>query len=268
MPYDTVVWGEAQAANWLTGVAFLAGQNHTKDGDKVVLKSTPTPPYLLGLGGLSDTKPQGTALVPDETMSQLPIFAPGGIDFFNDGWAKWLREIPIVLTKGEKVTGQISTTNVNEGQVIGADLAYKNAPKPWKLSGVSGRYSKVFTDKFTVTSAAAVTFNSGPVSLDSAASNYPKWNDADGKFEILGSVPNIGAATFGGIAHIRNLGDKWDGKQPGIVINPLSGVTFNPGGDINTVLEPIPFDGDALPEISMTATSAGAISFGLLIGKL
>jgi hypothetical protein len=157
MPYDTLLHAEAQACNGLTGVAALANQNHRASGDKLFLKTKPAPPYLMGLGGLSDTKPQQVALVPDELLAQNPILGPAGMNFWSDGWAKFLRECPITLVKGDGLTGQLSNTNVNEGGLVAYDIAYGRPIAPWSLKDVRPMLSEVFTDTITITSAAAVT---------------------------------------------------------------------------------------------------------------
>lgn len=267
MPWDTVLYGEAQAADGLTGVAALAGQNHKASGDTIELLKKDII-WLQGLGGLSDTKPQACALVPTNLRSQMPIYGPASIDFWKDGWARWLRDAPIAMFKGDIITGQISTTNVNEGQIVAMDLVYDNVIPPWLLKDIQSRYKEIFPELFTITSGAAVTFNSGGVSLDSAASNFPKWSDPTGEFEILGTMPHLGAETFGGICNVTKLGGDWIGRQPGLVVPPLSAVKFSPGAQFRPALNPIPFDGDALPEVGITATSAGAMIFAMLIGKL
>lgn len=268
MPFDTVLWGEVAAKTGLTGTVFCAGQNHVADGDKCVLKTEPFPPFLHGLGSLSDTKPAGCALVPDEQNAQLPIQGPGALDFGGNGWLHALAKAPIELMKGDKLTGQCSSTAVNEGSIIGAHIVYGKILPLFDLVAISKKYEKLFTDIVTITSGADVTFNSGVGSLDSLVGNYEKWSDPDGKFEILGTITSISAATLGGIANILNLGGDWKGHQPGIIVNPLSAVTFNGGRAFNEALEPIPFNGDSLPTVGMTATTAGAITFGFLIGKL
>jgi hypothetical protein len=103
--------------------------------------------------------------------------------------------------------------------------------------------------------------------MSSAAGNYAKWSDAEGKFWILGLIHGISAATFGGIMNIRNLGGEWQGNQPGLIVNPLSAVTFDAGASFAPALSPIPFDGDAPPTLGMTATSAGAVTVSMLFGK-
>lgn len=267
MPYDTLLWGEVGAKDGLTGTLALGGQNHLAAADKITLLDEMII-WLQGLGSLSDTKPAGCALVPDNLRAQMPIYGPGGIDFYNDGWAHWLRSAPIKMVKGDKITGQCSSTNVNEGSLIAMDIAYRNAIPPWLLKDIQSRYKEIFTEKITITSAADITFNSGAGQIDTLASDFSKWSDPEGEFEILGVIPNIGAATFGGICNVSKLGGDWHGLQPGLIVNPLSAVTFNPAGNFNQALEPIPFKGDALPQLGMTATTAGAIIFVLLIGKL
>ena len=266
MPYDTLLWGEEQAASGLTDTAALANQNHKKDADKLTLLSEPTPPWLQGLGSVSDTKPQGCALKPDTLDAGLPIYGPGAISFWHEGWFKELREAPIKLLRGDKITGQGSNTNVNEGMIIAADIAYGNAIPPWLLKTYQASLKKIFTDIIAITTAAAVTFNSGAVSMDQMT-NYSKWADPEAEFVILGVISHIGAATFGGILNVTKLGGPWQGKQPGIPVPPLSAVTFSPGGSFVKALEPIPFKGDSLCEVGMTTPSAGAMNLGLLMGK-
>lgn len=271
MPYDTILWGEEQAANGLTGVAALAGQNHQASGDKLTLLNDPSPPILIEAGGLSDTKPQGAALVFDKLEGGNTYKLPAHIDFWGFGWMKDLRAMPKVLQKGDNVTGQISTTNVNEGQIVAASLVYgkENVPPPmlrYRYADVRKRYKDIFFDTITITSAAAVTFNSGAAALDTALTNEAKWLDNTQRYEFIGLIPNIGAATFGGIMNWTKLGGAWKGTQPGVVNPPLSAVSFGIGGDFITPAEPIPFNGDALPQVGMTATSAGAIASGAAFG--
>jgi hypothetical protein len=264
MPYDTILWGEEAAKNGLTGTAALDNQNHLASGDKLTLLSDPSPPYLQGLGSLSDTKPQGCALVPDKMDAQNPIKGPGAILFYPQGWDVSLRYKPICLVKGDNLTGQCSSTNVNEGSIVAADISYGKTIVPFDIS--QGRYKQIYRPTATITSAAAVTFNSGGVALDSAISDWNKFGDVDASYEILGTFGCIGAATFGGICNVSKLGGEWAKRQPGLIVNPLSAVTFSPGGFV-PVLEPIPFRGDALPQVGMTAPSAGAVSFGMVIGE-
>lgn len=268
LPYDTIVWAEAAAMSGLTNMAALAGQNHSATGDTLTLKSTPSPPWLLGMGVVSDTKPAASGLVPTTSNGGKTIYGPGGLNYSVDGWASYLRDIPIELVKSDIITGQGSNTNVSEGTVLGADIAYGSPPAPWHLAALRSKYSQIYSQKLTITSGSAVVFNSGVVSLDSAAADITNWLDVNAAYEILGICAGTGAATFGGILNITGLGGEWSSKQPGLVINPLSAVTFAPGGAFIKVLEPIPFQGDALPSVGMTASSAGAIIFNLVFGKI
>jgi len=264
--FQTVLYGESQAANGLTDLAGLAGQDHVASGDKIELKNER--PFLHGMGSLTDTKPQGCALVPDNGNSNKPIYGPGGIDFFNDGWAQWMRELPMELFRSDQLTGQISSTNVNEGGIVAFDIVYNEIIKPWSLQEVRSRYEAIFSQQGVVTSATALVFNDGAVALDSFATETANWLDPEKDYDILGVAQSISAATFGGIATIsKNLTGEWAGKFPGLIVNPLSAATFNAGFAMAKALEPIPFSGDSLPQIGMTATSAGLINFALVMGR-
>lgn len=268
MVYSTICWGESTQNNGLAGVAGLANQNHNASGDKLKLKTTPSPPYLMGFGSVSDTKPQGSALVPDTGNGNKPIYGPGAIDFVTEGWAWWMRSAPVVLQKGDQLTGQASNTNVAEGTVVAADIQYGSYAQPWNLAEMRQKYIQIISQQVTITSGAAVTFNSGSTAIETAATEKSNWLDVDASYEILGTSPCISAATFGGICNVTGLGGNWKGEQPGLLVSPLSAVTFSPGGSFAPALEPIPFDGDSPPDVGMTATSAGAVKFNIVMGQI
>jgi len=265
MPYDTVMYGEAGAMSGYTGIAALGGQNHKASGDIITLLSGI--PYLNGFGLLSDTKPRACALIPSLSNNQNKIYGPAGIDYWADGWAQWMRSLPMPLQDGETLTGNGDNTNVSEGTVMGMDLTYNEIIAPWELAVLAGRYAHLYSQEFTVTSATAVVYNSGPVDLDSATTETD-WLNKEESYEIIGIAKGRSGATFGGILNITKLSGAWQGKQPGIVANPLSAVTFNAGAQFAKALEPIPFKGDAVPQVGMTATSAGAYIGDLVIGML
>lgn len=265
-PYDTLVWGESQAANGLTGLAALTGQNHSASGDDLTLKSTPEPPVIHGLGSLSDTKPRACAVLPKTSNGNKRIYGPGGIDFWGNGWAQWMRDAPIELQKGDTLTGQHDNTNVSEGGVVGVDMVYGGMITPWTLADIRKNYSRIYSQAFSITSATAVTFNDAAGALDTLTDD-DLWLDKKASYDILGVGSFRSGATFGGILNILGLGGDWQGFQPGLIANPLSAVTFNAGAEFAPVLEPIPFDGDSLPTMGMTATSAGAYLGILVLGQ-
>jgi len=256
-PFDTPVWGEVAAKDGLTGMVFAAGQTYGADGDKIVLPKRDI--FLQGLGMISDTKPAGCALVPDAQDGGLPMYGPGSIDFASKkGWEYGYRKAPKRLFRGDKITGQGSSTNVNEGSVVGADLVFDKPVLPWTLTELAKLAEAVYTDFITITSTSDVLYNSGSVQLDVALSNDNKWLDPKRTYLFVKTIPVIGGATFGGIMSWTKLGGKWTGRQPGIPISSLSAVNFDPGHG-TTPLQPIPFDGDSLPYVGMTAATAGAV---------
>jgi hypothetical protein len=263
MGYDTYIWGETGAADGLTGTAALGPTPITYSGDKNKVRNIGDP-MLFGLGSLSDTKPQGCAITPELTNGNNKIYGPGAIDFFNKGFMDF--RIPPFqpkrLSGGETLEGFQSNTAVNEGSIIAAHIAYHGVPA---LPAGGFRYSDILTEYVTITSAAAVTALSGKVNLKDAITRK-NWLNVEKDYDILGVLGCIGAATFGGVMQITGLGgDEWEGKVPGILVNPLSAVDFSPGPP-HAAPEPIPFSGRSLPDVSMFATSAGAITFGLIMG--
>lgn len=268
MPYDTLCHGETTQNSGLAGVAGLGGQNHAESGDTMELL-TEDQIWLQGLGGTSDTKPNGCSLTPKNLMAALPIYGPAAINFYWDGWALWMRDAPLKMFKADILTGKVNNTNVSEGTILAYDIVYGNPLPPWDLRAIQSKYKRLFTEQLTITSATAVVFNSGKVKLDAAALNEAKWLDPDATYEILGTIAQLSAATFGGIMTVTNLAGPWKGFQPGLIVSSLSAVTFNAGyGSLCKALAPIPFKGDALPSVGMLAPSAGAVTVGVLLGEL
>jgi hypothetical protein len=265
MPFDFLIWGEEQAANGLTATTSKGPSGYVVTGDTITTKKGLGMPVLIGLGSISDTKPQGCAIIPQFSNRNTYIYGPGSeSDFANKGFADFRPFGGVKLQPGETLTGYVSTTNVNEGAVIGAALAYDNIPVMPDVSG----YSKRFVEKITITSAAAVTFNSGAAALSSALTSS-NFLDTSKNYVLLGLVPNIGAATFGGIMTVANLSGSWNGYYPGIPMNALSAVTFSPGGAAY-FMEPLPLSGEEFDTVTvgMTATSAGAITTGLILAEV
>ena len=263
MPYDTLCWGEEGAANGLTGTVACTGQNHAASGDTLTLQAGT--PYLLGLGNTGDTKPNGCSLVPSRSNRGKAIYGPGAIPWAQLGWVD-LRPHVKRLYPGETLTGNRDSTNTNEGGIVGANISYDGFPAhtAWQ----NRRYSDTFEELVTVTSAAAVTFNSGSTKLDSACTDA-SWIDSKKNYEIIGiSMVSGNAATFGGVMNVTNLPGVWKGRQPGIPVNGLSAVTFSSQQVFTPCAEPIPFQGSAPPTVGMTASSAGAAKVTMHIGEL
>jgi len=264
MPSDCLVWGEAQAASGLTGLAAVGPTTYATSGDTITIKGKERgEPYLWMLGSTSDTKAGGCALVPSRSNRASAIYGPGAIAFIEQGLADLRIDGVKRLSNGETLTGQVDNANTNEGSVVAAWITYGGVPRRITY----GPPKDIFREKITITSAAAVTFNSGVVALDSACTST-SWINTRAKYEMRGVSGCVGAATFGGICNVTNLGGNWAPYVPGIPINGLSAVTFSPGMSTYALPEPIPFDGDALPSVGMTATSAGAMVFTMHIAEV
>ncbi|MHC4620980.1 MAG: hypothetical protein ACYTEQ_24810, partial [Planctomycetota bacterium] len=68
-PYDTLCWGEAQAANGLTATAAVGPSTYTLSGDTIQLKGVDMGgiPVVWAGGMTGDTKPQGGAILPSRS---------------------------------------------------------------------------------------------------------------------------------------------------------------------------------------------------------
>ncbi len=264
MPYTTIIWGEEQAANGLTGTAAksVGGDGFTASADKVVFPSS-NDWIILGFGMTGDTKPQGSALLPDASNGNKPFYGPGSQVFYPHGWLN-LQKLGFGyrIMAGDSVTGQTSSTNVNEGSVLGAHVASSLLPYPRRFPG--GTH---FAELVTVTSAAAVTANSGAATVFAASTNTSNWYDAGATYYLIGVSGHLCGATFGGICHVTNVGGRWKGYNPGIPINALSAVDFSSNQPFTPFPEPIgPIKGIDLNtnvKLGMCASSAGAVNFVL-----
>jgi hypothetical protein len=274
MPYTTYVHAEEQAADGFTATAACATFPRGKpSGDTFTLPKGAGDQWLIGGGVTSDTKPQAGMIVPTYRNGGTPIYFPGSIHLAAY-WARFMRAAPIKMVEGDVLTGYLSNTNVNEGSILAYDIASGNAPKPatmQNLAALRAKYMEVQQAHIQVTSAAAVTYNSGGVSLDAAVTaagdDIYDWLDTLGTYEIYAiSAGGIPGATFGGILNISQLGGTWAGEVPGLPAGALSAVDFH-GDNFSLAPEPIPFAGNSLPVVGMTATSAGAQCVILHIGR-
>ena len=265
MPYDALIWGEEGAASGLTARTAKGPNTYTISGDTITLKGTDRgTPILFGLGATSDTKAGGCAVVPSLSNRAVAIYGPAAIDILTKGWDDFRLSGGVKqLSNGETLTGQIDNANTNEGSVMGCFVSYGGYPA---VRGPSAGANDMFREKITITSAAAVTYNSGAVALNTACTSST-WLNTRAKYEIRGISGCVGAATFGGMCSVTNLGGAWAAYTPGFPVPGLSAVTFAPDG-VFVLPEPIPFDGDSLPSVGMTATSAGAIVFTMHIAEV
>lgn len=268
MPYDTILYGEATQNNGLAGVAGLGPSPYAYTGDTVTLKDEDRP-FLHRFGGISDTKPAATALIPTNSNSNKGWYGPASLTLFPLGIADF-QDFPIELMKGDIITGQINNTNVNEGSVVFADISY-GAPIPrWSLASFAGR-GKPYLELATVTSTADVTYNSGVVTIYSACTNTLDWWDSNGEYYILGVMGSTGVASAGGVLNVTNVGGNWKGMVPGIPMNTLSDVHFSTAQPFTAALEPIgPISGSAMKNsasVGLTSTTAGAQTFVLVIAR-
>jgi hypothetical protein len=188
MPYTTLVWGEEQAANGLTGTAAVGptGTDFATSGDKIVFP-TKGNYHIAGYGQTGDTKPQGCNLLPDNSNGNKGYYGPGG-QIFHLNWLN-LQQIngAVAIQDSDSVTGQCSSTNVNEGSVIGAHVFPGSVPGyPTRKSGRTH-----YMELCTVTSAAAVTYNSGAATVYAACTNTTNWYDPKANYVLNGIFQRV-----------------------------------------------------------------------------
>lgn len=265
MTYDSLLYAQVTQNNGLAGVTALKS-THVVSGDTQKLKDAFGDPFLIGFGAVSLTKPQASALACEQRDGGSVIYGNAGRDFYAH-YMKELRRQPMNMVKGDVITGQISNTNVSEASIVAMDIVYSQAQLP-KMPTSQKTYKKWHNDKITITVANALTFDDAAVSLETLLTNKFKWIDKNKKYELVATIPNV-SSPAGGIASIQSLPGAWEGKAPGLIINPLSTVNFAPGtSGYCYVPEPIPMDPLAWPTLGMCGLTAVEVSFGVLFGEL
>ena len=263
MAYDSMCWGEEVQNTSLLGVLGKGPSPIAFTGDINTLRKGLGTPYLVGLGGVSDTKPNAVGISGNRSYGTQLFLAPAGMDFSGT----FMRDLARPYQEGEDISGFGCNTNVSEGIVVQADIAYGAVHRYPKTVGEAAAMAGggiMHSVPFSITSTAAVTPKSGLVALD-AATSQDLWVNTDSTYHILGVAPNVSAATFGGTMTVTLNTKEWNGFIPGICVNPLSAVTFGTGG-VSLAYEPIgPFPGDALPTVGLNSTSAGAIANGIIL---
>lgn len=266
MPYTTLVCGEEAAKNGLTATTTkdVSGSGFGQSGDTFIVPADRNV-YMNALGATGDTKTNGIKIVCTSTDNGRVIYGLGGQD-----WPAWLDFIQsglpaIKIDKGDTLTFYTDSTNVNEGTVGGCNMTFNGPAAPFRMPA-----GKMHTVAITITSLAAVTYNSGAATIFAAADRTTDWFASDKQYYLAGISGISGnAATFGGIMHITGLAGAWKGFMPGIQVLPLSAVTFQTPQPFTPFQEPIgPLTGTQLNttvKAGMTASSAGAAKVNMHI---
>jgi hypothetical protein len=143
-------------------------------------------PILLGYGLTGDTKPEACNLLPDNSNGNKGFYGPGHQTYYPLGWLDLQKiGIPIKLQEQDSITGQGSNANTNEGAVLGAHFCFGSAIPYPDLR----RFANMdhFAELVTITSAAAVTFNSGAATVYAAATNTSNWYDPEATYSSTGT---------------------------------------------------------------------------------
>lgn len=272
MPFSTPIHAETTQNNGLAGVAALngSGGGHVGSADKITIKTLKgLTPYLLGGGGTSVSKPNGAALLFDQLYGGNKCFMGAG-RFFPAAWDRFMRYAPIELMPGDKITAQLSNTNVNEASIVAYDISYaKSRPRAMDPARMLSRYKEIIKDMISITVANAITYNDAAADMATLMSGgIGKTVFLNEKYDIVGFFPIVTTAV-GGVVTISGSidGAEWNGQAPGAPISPLGAVTLY--GDPYQYLlpEPIPIDFNSPPTLGMCGLSAAAETFGIMLGK-
>lgn len=266
-PWDMMMWAEATQNNGVAGVAAEGptGVGYTISGDKITIKDFPDP-WIYSFGGISDSKPAETRLIPDNSNVNKPFAGPASLTMWPLGVSNF-REYPIPLMMNDLITGQLNNTNVSEGSVIGCEINYGKKIMPWSLKDLPA--GKLFQEPAIITSSGDVTYNSGVVTVYAACENTVNWWDTNGEYYILGVAGGTGVAEAGGILSCTNLGGQFQGYVPGWYMNTLSDIVFSTQQPFTPGLTPVgPIGGKAIKNsvsLGLCSTTAGAHKFVLWI---
>lgn len=265
MPYDSLMWGETTQNNGLAGVAAKGPAPIVYSGDYNVLRKGFGAPVIVSLGGISATKPTGTAILGNRSYSVNKFCGPASLSF-GQSTGNPMIDIVVPFQEGEQLTAQLSNTNVNEASIVQADCAY-GAPHPYPRSAAAAMAmaggGELWCPPISHTAAAAVT----PAVIGDlvALTTEDLWLDTRASYHIIGNVSTVGVASEGGTLTFTGLGGAWHGYVPGVAYAGIK-ATFDTEG-ISYCYEPIPFDGDALPSYMANALTNTAVLGGLLIAK-
>lgn len=265
MPYDTLVWAQSTQNNGLDGVAAKGPAPIQYSGDYNILRKGFGDPYITSLGGVSLTKPTGTAIVGNRSYGANKFCGPAGL--YNPR----ATSLVIKYQEGEQLTGQLSNTNVSEVSIVHADCGYGGAhahpANPGAALAMAGG-GEMWCVPTSATAAAAVT----PAyigQLDGLTTDTnDQWLDTRASYHILGYVGCVGIAGDCGVITFTGLGGQWAGYVPGIPDKQIT-ATFDTSHreGFDLCYEPIPFDGNGLPGYMATHLSNTAVLGGLLLAK-
>jgi len=271
MPYGTLGWVEGKgAATALAGITADADGNpgYTTSGDGITLKKGSGTPMVVGFGATSPTKMDGSALAGNRSRSQMKWLGPGS----SNNWPSkgFLKDLRLKFQDGEVVTGY-TASNEDEMDLLIADVVY-GPPHAYPKTideavHMGGGFKEVYSiDSSLTTTSGSFTAADGREDMDTTTVD-DLWLDSDAQYSILGIMPCIGFANGGGVLDVSSLPEAWGGHNPSIPIPEQSGVTFD-AGEVSLAYEPIgPFYGDALPQLAIRSSAAGAHLFGLIVGK-
>lgn len=270
-PFDSLLWVEGKGSETaLSGITADsdANEGYAYSGDTVTAKKGFGPPLIVGAGATSPTTMSGAALSGNRSRSQERWGFPGSShDWPHNGFTRDLR---LPFQEGEEISGY-TASNADEFDILMADIVYeaphmypKNIIEAYQMSGAGGEVYSV-EGSLTTTSGSCTALD-GQELLD-VTSTQDLWIDEEARYALLGLMPQIGFANGGGVLQVRALSGKWQGRIPNIPLPEQSGVTFDPGKP-TFPYEPLEFDGDNMPLLSIISPTAGAHLFSMLIAKM
>ena len=269
MVHEWYNWGEALQANGFTGTTSKAGvpDTYTYSGDTVTLRNFGRP-FFIGGYQSSETKPGGGRFKGNLSYGAQYTYVPGFRQSRNPIIHNAFNFPPKEFQRSEILTGETDDTNVNEETMMLLLFDYgvpHRYPQSWPdiMSLLKKPAKKIHTPQFSVTSAGAITPNSGVVTLDSA-SQEDLWIKKDVEYSIIGVIPHL-VQNHGWLQFSKNLPMQEFSSHVIPLMDGADEVTFDTGGPAFPY-EPIgPFNMDSPPSVGLFSIEAAATTFCCVI---
>lgn len=271
MTHEWYLSGEAAAKNGFVGTTSKAGYPdvYTYTGDTYTLRSAAVgKPYYIGGFTMGVTKTGGGRFKGNLSYGTNYCYVPSIGD--NSNIMMDAMNFPAKPFQNEEIiTCETDSANTNEVTLMANLFSYgapHKYPTTWaEIVGMVGGYKAVHTPQFSITSAGAITANSGAVTFDSA-SQEDLWIKKDAKYALIGVVPHLvnnnGLLTISGNV---SLGD----YNANLIPIGLGAPTVDFRGTTPCLpYEPIFFSMASQPKMALYSTAAAATTFMAVILEL
>ena len=264
--------GESAAKNGFVGTTTDAGypDTYTYTGDTYTLRSKAVgePPMFIGGFTMGVTKSGGGRFKGNLTNGGNYVYVPSIGD--NSNIMQDAFNFPAkAFQNDEIITCETDSANTNEVTLM-ANLWSYGAPHRYptslqEIAQMVGGYKEVHTPQFSITSAAAITANSGAVTFESA-SQEDLWIKRDGRYALIGVIPHLvdnnGLLTISGNVALGEY-------NANLIPIGMGAPTVDFRGTAPALpYEPIYFNMASQPKMGLYSTAAAATTFSAIILEL